>query len=216
MDGNGNIYIADFHWARIHRVDPDGVVTTFAGTGDPGFSGDGGPATQAGLVGPRGMAVDAIGNVYIADGSDHRIRRVDPDGVITTFAGTGESGFSGDGGPATQAGLFFPTDVGVDSNGSVYIADLRNYRIRRVDRDGVITTFAGTGESGFSGDGGPAAQADLSFPQSVAVDATGNVCIADSANHRIRRVDPNDDGPSKPTSVANPSWGQLKAPVDPP
>ena len=113
---------------------------------------------------PQGVAVDADGNVYIADRTNHRIRRVGLDGVITTFAGTGDGGFSGDGGPATQAHLSFPSRVAVDANGNVYIADARNNRIRRVDPEGVITTFAGTGVPGFSGDGGPAAQARVEQP----------------------------------------------------
>jgi sugar lactone lactonase YvrE len=186
VDAKGNVYIADTQNNRIRRVGPDGLITTFAGTGSPPFSGDGGPAAQATLNFPSGVAVDAKGNVYIADSNNHRIRRVGSDGIITTFAGGGRS--LGDGGPATQASLS-PSGVAMDTNGNLYIADTDNHRIRRVGPDGIIITFAGTGTPGFSGDGGPAAQASLNRPSGVAVDAKGNVYIADPGNNRIRRVD---------------------------
>ena len=191
LDADGNVYIADVGSHQIRRVDPGGVITTFAGReGDRGFSGDGGPATEAQLNSPRGVAVDAEGNVYIADAGNNRVRRVDPEGIITTFAGTGGLGFSDDGVLAVEAQLAFPRGVAVDDEGNVYIADTTNRRIRRVNLEGVITTFAGTGERGFSGDGGPAAQAELNSPQGVALDADGNVYIADVGNQRIRRVGP--------------------------
>jgi len=142
-----------------------GTIATFAGTGSRVFLGDGGSATQAGLWGATGVAVDVKGNVYIADSSDNRIRQVRPDGIITTFAGTGPTGinvrgdFSGDGGPATQAQLNYPTGVAVDEKGNVYIADRGNNRIRRVRSDGMITTIVG-----LFGDGGPAIQAKLLSP----------------------------------------------------
>ena len=202
VDDKGNIYIADRDNHRIRRVGPDGIITTFAGTGKTDFSGDGGPAAQARLMRPSGVAVDAKEVVYIADSGNDRIRRVGPDGVITTFAGSGPPepfgrGFSGDGGPAAQARLFFPMSTAVDAKGGVYIADQVNHRVRRVGPDGVITTFAGSGPPepfgrGFSGDGGPAAQARLNFPRGVAVDDKGNIYIADRDNHRIRRVGPNE------------------------
>ena len=188
VDGAGNLYIADRYNHRIRKVDSTGVITTIAGTGEFGAGGDGGPATQAQLAFPTNVAVDGAGNLYIADASNHRIRRVDPSGSITTIAGTGERGFAGDGGPATQAQLAFPTDVAVDGAGNLYIADAGNHRIRRVDPSGSITTIAGTGERGFAGDGGPATQARLYDPSGVAVDRAGNLYIADSGNHRIRRV----------------------------
>ena len=168
------------------------TITTFAGTGVPGFSGDGGPAVQAQLNLPGDVAVDGAGNVYVADTNNHRIRKVDPSGTtatITTIAGTEESGFSGDGGAAVQAQLNLPHGVAVDGSGNVYIADTNNHRIRRVDSSGTTTTIAGTGVSGFSGDGGAAVQARLNSPHGVAVDGSGNVFIADTNNHRIRRVD---------------------------
>ena len=190
VDGAGNLFIADTVNDRIRRVDPAGTITTVAGTGEEGFSGDGGPAEQARLDFPRGVAVDGSGNLFIADRANHRIRRVDPAGTITTIAGTGERGYSGDGGPADQARLDSPVGVAVDGAGNLFIADTFNQRIRRVDPAGIITTIAGTGGFGFSGDGGPADQARLAFPVGVAVDGAGNLFIADEGNHRIRRVDP--------------------------
>ena len=192
LDGAGNLYIADRRWLynnRIRKVDSTGTITTVAGTGEFGFSGDGGPATEAQLNRPSGVALDGAGNVYISDDYSQRIRRVDSTGTITTIAGTGEIGFSGDGGPATAARLDNPHDVAVDGAGNLYIADTYNYRIRKVDSTGTITTIAGTGERGFSGDGGPAVEAQLSLPYGVAVDGAGNLYIADIWNHRIRKVD---------------------------
>ena len=188
-DGSGNLYIADSDQSRIHRVDGTGTITTIAGTGEWGYSGDGGPATGARLASPIGVAVDGIGNLYISDAGNDRIRRVDASGTITTIAGTGESGYSGDGGPAAGATLYYPYGVAVDNTGNLYIADRDNHRIRRVDASGTLTTIAGTGESGYSGDGGPAAGAWLYYPYGVAVGVSGNLYIADRDNHRIRRVD---------------------------
>ena len=190
VDGAGNLYIADSNNDRIRRVDPSGTITTIAGTRSRGYSGDGGPAVQAWLSFPIGVAVDGAGNLYIADSNNHRIRRVDPSGTITTIAGTGTSGHSGDGGPAVSAQLFNPRGVAVDGAGNLYIADIRNHRIRRVDAFGTITTIAGTGREGYSGDNGPAVGAQLDFPAGVAVDGVGNFYIADSENARIRRVAP--------------------------
>ena len=189
VDGVGNVFIADWGNHRIRKVDSSGVITTIAGTGERGFGGDEGPATEAGLRNPLGVAVDGTGNLYIADTGNHRIRKVDSSGVITTIAGTGERGFGGDGGPAVEAGLRNPYDVTVDGAGNLYIADTGNHRIRKVDSTGTITTIAGTGERGFSGDEGPATEAQLAPPFGVAVDGTGNLYIADTGNHRIRKVD---------------------------
>ena len=190
VDGAGNLYIADSGIHRIRRVDANGTITTIAGTGRAGFSGDGGPAVKAELYTPRGVAVDGVGNLYIADSGIHRIRRVDANGTITTIAGTGRAGFSGDGGPAVKVQLYTPRGVAVDGVGNLYIADRVNHRIRRVDAAGIITTIAGTGRIGFSGDGGPAGGAQLFSPDGVAVDGAGNLFITDSGNRRIRKVIP--------------------------
>lgn len=188
IDSAGNVYIADFANYRVRKVDTAGVITTVAGTGTPGYSGDGGPATAAELNGPIGVAVDAGGNLYIAEYYSSCIRKVDITGTITTVAGTGAPGYSGDGGAANTAALNYPTGVAVDSAGNVYIADGSNSRIRKVDPQGIITTFAGTGAFGFSGDGGPATDAVLDGPNGVAVDNAGKVYIADTYNNRIRVV----------------------------
>ena len=169
-------------------MDTSGNITTIAGGGDA--SEDGGPAVQAQLGSPSGLAVDEGGNLYIAVLSNSTLRRVDPSGNIATIAGAGRWGFSGDGGPAAQAHLNAPSDVAVDAGGNLFIADEGNHRIRRVDSSGIITTIAGNGERGFAGDGGPAVAAQLDHPRGVAVDATGNLYIADHDNHRIRKVDP--------------------------
>jgi sugar lactone lactonase YvrE len=190
VDGAGNIFLADGGNYRVRKVTPGGVITTIAGTGVTGFSGDGGQATSAQISIPEDVAVDAAGNVYVALDQHHRVRKITPDGVITTVAGTGAVGFSGDGQPATGALLNRPTGLGTDAAGNLYIADSDNHRIRRVSPNGVITTIAGTGTGGFSGDGGQATSAQLSFPDDVAVDAAGNVYIADAGNHRLRKVSP--------------------------
>ncbi len=190
VDGSGNVYIADHDNDRIRKVDTStGNISTVAGTGTPGFSGDGAAATSAQLNLPYGVAVDDSGNIYIADHDNHRIRKVDAStGNISTAAGGGPS--LGDGGAATSAQLRFPRDVAVDSSGNLYIADTRNYRIRKVDASsGNISTVAGTATGGFNGDGGAATSARLALPSGVAVDGSGNLYIADFANHRIRKVD---------------------------
>ena len=190
VDSAGNLYIADLGNHRIRRVDGSGIITTVAGIGTGGFDGDGGPALGAQLNGPRGLAVDGSDNLYIADLGNHRIRRVDGSGSINTIAGIGKSSFSGDGGPAVGAHLYEPAGVAVDGAGNLYIADTRNNRIRRVDTSGIISTIAGNGHRGYSGDGGPAPGAELSSPGGVAVDNAGNLYIADTYNHRVRRVNP--------------------------
>ena len=193
-DASGNVFIADFDNHRIRRVDAvTGIITTVAGGGDPtlGFCGDGGPATDACLNNPTGVAVDASGNVFIADFGNHRIRRVDAvTGMITTVAGGGmpTPGFCGDGGRATSACLNTPTGVAVDAAGNLSIADRVNHRIRRVDATtGMITTVAGKGTSGFCGDGGLATRACLTNPSAVAVNpVSGSLLIGDTDNHRVR------------------------------
>jgi len=166
------------------------VITTVAGNGTPGFSGDGGPATNAQLNFPDAIALDGSGNLYIGDASNNRVRKVTlTTGVITTVAGNGTPGYGGDGGLATNAELQFPSRAVLDGAGNLYIADLQNNRVRRVDATtGVIVTVAGTGTAGYSGDGGPARSAELNGPLSVMVDTAGNLYIADVFNARIRVV----------------------------
>ena len=191
VDGGGNMYVADLSNNRIRKVDvATGIITTVAGNGIPGFSGDGGSATSASLNFPRGVDVDSSGNIYIADTINNRIRKVTAaTGIITTVAGNGIFGFSGDGGAATSARLASPLGVDVDSSGNLYIADSNNNRIRKVTvATGIITTVAGTGVFGFSGDSGAATSATFRRPTGVAVDSSGNIYIADRENHRIRKV----------------------------
>ena len=253
VDGLGNVYIACEGNGVIRRVDTNGVITTIAGNNTSGYSGDGGPAIAAALSQPFSVAVDAHGDVYIADSGNSRIRRVDPDGVITTVAGNGTSGssgdgglatnaaigspvrgrgrrrrravrhgniyisdtqaaqcvkvdtvglftiiagtsgvvgFRGDGGPATAALLSNPAAIAVDTDGNVYLADNGNRSVRRFDAAGTITTIAGTGTSGFSGDNGPASSAQLGLVGAIAVDSAGNVYLGDLTNLRVRRIDP--------------------------
>jgi hypothetical protein len=188
VDASGNLFIADYDNNRIRKVGTNGVITTEAGNGTMGYSGDGGAATNAQLDLPWGVAVDASGNLFIADWYNRRIREVGTNGVITTVAGNGTYGYSGDGGPATQAELSWPTCVAVDRSGDLFIGDWVNQRIREVAANGIITTVAGNGTGGYSGDGGPATQAELNWPTGVAVDALGNLFIGDDGNSRIRKV----------------------------
>ncbi len=246
LDAQGNLYIADSNRYRIVRVAPDGSVEDFAGTGVQGFSGDNGPAIDAQLNKPVGMAVGPDGSLYVSDLNNNRIRRITPDGIIRTIAGTGPAGFNGDGGPAVDTQLFNPFGIDVGPDGSIYFADTGNGRVRRIspdgivstisgggsqnfkdgllatdinlgssaylnwpicgpngtiyhstgrgDRicqitsDGIISTVAGTGNAGFSGDGGPATAAELSSPNGIALGHTNNLYIADRDSHRLREV----------------------------
>ena len=190
FDPAGNAYISCPLANRVIRIEGDGVYTTVAGSGAAGYSGDNGPATKAALNEPAGIAIDRRGNLYIADTLNNRVRKVDQDGIITTFAGTGGGGFSGDGWRASSVDVLFPTAVAVDLAGNVYIAEPLTHRVRRVDSDGFITTIAGTGRGGFSGDAGPGNRAELQEPYEIAVDPQGNVYILDSGNNRIRKVTP--------------------------
>jgi trimeric autotransporter adhesin len=200
---SGDLYIADSGNERIRRVDPSGTISTIAGTGVQGFSGDGGPALAAQFDGPRALAGDGAGNLYVADDNNNRVRRIDPSGIVSTLAGTGTAAFSGDGGPARAAELNHPRGVAVDSRGNVFIADSMSHRIRMVDSSGVISTVAGCGRQGFGGDGGPATVARLFEPRGVAVNAAGHLFVADTYNDRIRRVEDPRPGASSSSKCRN-------------
>lgn len=192
----GSLYVADSGNNRVRRIAADGVITTVAGTGDGGYAGDDGPATSATLDKPEGLAVDGEGVLYILDAGNDRIRRVDLTGGITTVAGTGSAAFSGDGALAIFASLDLSpgplnleaNGLAVDTEGDLFIADGLNNRVRRVDLGGVITTVAGDGNAGFTGDGGPSRDAELDLPLGVAVSQAGRVAVADTSNNRIRQI----------------------------
>jgi sugar lactone lactonase YvrE len=188
VDAGGNIYFADNINQRIRKVAPNGIITTVAGNGTAGFGNDGGPATSAPLNGPTGIAVDAAGNIYISDWSNHRIRKVSTSGIISTIAGNGTQGYSGDGGAATSAELYNPCGIAIDALGNVYFADTGNQRIRKISTSGTITTVGGNGTAWFSGDGGPATSAQIWNPLGLALDASGNIYFADNINQRIRKI----------------------------
>ncbi len=190
VDSSGNLYVSDSDNCLVYQVNSAGTLSVYAGNGTCDLSGDGGRATNAALYNPLGLAVDSSGNLYIADQINCRIRMVTPAGIMTTVAGNGNFGYSGDGGPAKRAMLNFPTGVAVDPAGDVYIADQDNHRIRKVTAAGIISTVAGNGTAGFSGDNGQATAAMLYYPSAVALDSNGNLYIADSSNARIRKVTP--------------------------
>lgn len=166
-------------------------VVTIAGNGTHPLAGDGGPATKAGIGGPFGVVVGPDGALYVCETENHAVRRVDlKTNVITTVAGSGKEGYSGDGGLATQATCREPYEVRFDKQGNMFFVEMKNHIVRKVDaKSGLISTIAGTGKPGFSGDGGPATQAQLNVPHSITLDAAGNVYIADIGNHRVRIVD---------------------------
>jgi uncharacterized protein (TIGR03437 family) len=189
IDAAGNLYVADTQDNRVRKVSANGIISTVAGNGTIGFSGDNGPAVGAQLSYPNAVAVDGSGNLFIADAVNNRIRKVAPNGIITTVAGSVRCcGSAGDGGPATAASLVFPTGVAVDSSGSFFIADSQSGIVRKVSADGIIATLAGSGTSAPSGDDGPALNAQLSAPNAVAADGEGNVYVADYNNNRVRRI----------------------------
>jgi len=189
VDAAGALYISDLGTHRVLKLDGRGVLIPVAGTGAAGFNGDSIPATKARLNAPHDLAFDASGNLLIADTYNHRVRRIDRQGRISTVAGIGRDGHTGDGGPAVKAALNNPQGIAVGRDGSLYIADTFNHVVRRVDPQGTITTFIGT-EAGLSGDGGPAARAQISLPVAVAPAPDGSVYLSDSGNNRIRRVTP--------------------------
>ncbi len=202
VDAAGNLYIADTGNYRIRKIG-NGIITTVAGDGEQMYSGDGGAATSAGLDTPTGIAVDAAGNLYIADSHNQRIRMVNAQGVINTIAGTGALGFSGDGGNAAQARFALPIGVSVDKAANVYIADSENNVIRELS-NGVINTIAGNGNEGYGGDNGAALGATLDTPRSASLDAFGNVAISDSLNQRVRAMElPELVFPSQPTGTTS-------------
>jgi len=188
IDATGNIYFSERPGHKIRKITTSGIISTIAGIGTPGFSGDGFSAMSAQLNYPAGIAVDNSGNIYIADASNNRIRKINTSGIISTIAGTGVIGYSGDGGLATAAQISQPHGVAVDNSGNVYIADNGNHCIRMINTSGTITTIAGTGVAGYTGDGGPAASAELNSPTDISIDATGNIFIADWGNHSIRKI----------------------------
>lgn len=195
VDRTGNIYIADTSNHRIRRVDNSGIVNTIAGDGFVGefgsgrFRGDGGSALDASFNFPIGLALDSDGNLYVGDSQNYRIRRIDLAGTINTIAGSGSFGFSGDGGSALAADMIIPNFVQIDGSGSIYIVDSGNLRVRKVDSDGTITTYAGRGNFRFGGDGEPAISASFNTPREIALDQSGNLFIADQLNSRARRID---------------------------
>jgi len=199
-DSAGNLYVADSGNSLIRKIGMDLSVRTIAGLGTGGFSGDGKAAVNAQLNSPAGITVDAAGNVYIADAGNQRIRKIDLGGIITTIAGTGSAQYGGDSGPATLATLNMPAGLALDSSGNLYIADTGNHAVRKLTVDGTITTVAGNGTHGFSGDGGSPGSALLDSPSAVAIDRDGNLFVADAGNHRIRRISP--DGSLGPPVIS--------------
>lgn len=189
-DAAGNFYISEYDGCRVRKIDASGTIHAFAGTGEPGFSGDGGSAVAARLNHPVGVAVDKQGRVYIADRNNHRVRRVDKNGRIATVVGTGSAGYNGDGIPARHAELNAPRELTFDARGNLYITEDDGHRVRRVDRRGIISTVAGNGRPEFSGDGGRAIAAGLCSPRAVAVDQAGNIYIADALNNCVRQIRP--------------------------
>jgi sugar lactone lactonase YvrE len=188
LDTKGNVYVADTNNNRVRRIDPDGIITTVAGTGMKGFSGDKGPARAARLASPMGLAIDGVGNLYIADYGNNRVRRVDTNGVITTVGGSGVAG-PGPGRVATKVKISAPEGLAVDGRGNLYLSEFLHARVVKISRDGRLTVVAGTGIAGYSGDGRRAVSAQLSNPAGLAFDSHGDLLIADYGNRVIRKVD---------------------------
>lgn len=212
MDSAGNLYIVDTSNSRIRRVS-NGTITTVAGTVSPGFNGDNLPATSAAMYSPEAVAFDSAGDLYIADAGNQRVREV-ANGVITTVAGTGVAGFSGDGGAATNAQFRGPAGAAVDSAGNLYITDYGNSRVRKIT-NGVITTVAGNGTQGYSGDYGPATSAELCGPTGIALDSAGRAYIADSCYNRVRVLTPTGPTVSPLTTGVTNAGSNLPGPIAP-
>ena len=191
LDTNGDIYVVDRLNAAVRKIEAaTGIITTVAGTGEPGYSGDGGPGAQAQLREPNDIFLDGRGGLLIADIQDQRVRRVDlATGMIATFAGSGEKVRGGDGGPANQASILGPRAVCMDGKGNTYICEREGHGVRKVDSSGIMSTFAGTGERGYEGDGGPALTSTWNGPKAIRCDHRDNVVVVDTENHAIRRID---------------------------
>jgi uncharacterized protein (TIGR03437 family) len=201
LDASGNLFVSEggIGGSRVRKISANGTISTVAGNGTFAFSGDGGPASSAAINEPVGIALDAAGNLYIADTSNFRIRKVSTSGIITTIAGNGTLTFSGDGGPATSAGVGEPTGITVDTAGNVYFTDPGYERVRMIDPAGVITTIAGNGQSGVSGDGGPATSAELAEPWAIIMGAGGKLYDADGGGARVRLLTPSGSATSPPS-----------------
>jgi hypothetical protein len=210
-DSAGGVYVDDCNNHRIRKITLSGNISTVAGNGTEGASGDGGLAAVAGIGYSNGLATDEAGNLYLADAAGETIRTMSTNGIITRIAGLDGGGYSGDGGPALQAMLNGPSAVAVDSNGSLFIADTFNNRVRQITPDGQISTVAGTGSAGFSGDGGAAALAQLSNPAGIAADGLGNLFIRDWQNQRIRKLS---RMPLECTFSLNSTDGRIRANYD--
>jgi hypothetical protein len=188
FDPNGNMLIADWFNNSIRKINSSGIISTVVGNGTPGYSGDGGPAINAKLNAPCGIAFDRVGNLYIADEGNNCIRKVDTLGFINTVAGNGTAGYFGDGGQAINSELDEPAAITIDLAGNIYFIDLNNNCIRKINTSGIITTIAGNGTPGYSGDGGIATSAQLNTPGKIILDAIGNLYITDQGNERVRKV----------------------------
>jgi sugar lactone lactonase YvrE len=189
IDNAGNIYIADANNIRIRKVNTLGVITTIVGNGTSGYSGDGGMASSAQISRPYGIAIDATGNIYFIDSGNNRVREINTSGIITTIAGNGTTGYTGDGGAATQATLNLGTAIATDKIGNIYISCSSNNVIRKINTLGIISTIAGNGTAGDMGDGGLATNSELYYPEGIAIDKRGNIFIADLNNNKIRKID---------------------------
>jgi len=191
VDSNGDIYIVDRLNAAVRKIAAaTGIITTVAGTGEPGYSGDGGPGNQAQLKEPNDAFLDGKGGLLIADIQDQRIRRLDlATGIITTFAGNGEKVRAGDGSPAALASFCGSRAVCMDSKGNTYVCEREGHGVRKIDANGIMSTFAGTGEKGYSGDGGPALASTWNGPKAIRCDHQDNILVVDTENHALRRID---------------------------
>ena len=190
-DTDGNLFFVDGQNSVVRKIDTNGIISTIAGNGTPGYSGDGGLATEAQLYVPYGIVFDSNNNLYISEIGNNVIRKIDTDGIISTIAGNGIKGYSGDGGLATDAQLYGPFGITFDNNNNLYIGERYNNVIRKIDTNGIITTIAGNGTQGYSGDGGPATSALLYGCRSVTFKDNGDLYIADGNNHVIRKIDTN-------------------------